>query len=191
LSGSLQDMVSTNITNSWSPGNIGSYNFKAPLTQGIGLLVLENADYGIGQTGGGLRLYVANEQGLIQEYGYDAHTHSWASGFTFPESNGYGGVGSEYRTDNVTTLYLVNKNSKLEYWWRDWDEDPTFPSGSWNKGKLELLSPEYSWIGLITRLTIKRTTLQLMEFLTPVIRIPSDGILRIIPLPNKQLQAQQ
>ncbi|KAL9116854.1 MAG: hypothetical protein Q9187_006617 [Circinaria calcarea] len=144
LSGSLQDIITTNITNSWSPGNIGSYNFKAPLIQRIGLLVLESAYYGIGQTGGGLRLYVANEQGLIQEYGYDAQTDSWASGFTFPESNGYGGVSSEYRSDKVTTLYLVNKNSKLEYWWRDWDEDSTFPSGSWNKGKLEPISPEYS-----------------------------------------------
>ena len=137
LSGTIQDMVSTDFTSTWSSGNIGNYNFKAPLVQGIGMDVLQNANYGIGQTGGGLRLYVANPEGLIQEYGYDTQTDWWVSGYAFPESNGYGGVGGELRYDNVTTLYLLNKNSKLEYWWRDWGENSTFPSGSWNKGNFD------------------------------------------------------
>ena len=137
-SGTVQDIISTNTNDSRSPGNIGSYNIKAPLAQGIGLNVQARDNYGVNQTGWGIRLFVANPQGLIQEYEYDTKTDSWTGGFVFPESNGYGGLAGTWLVSNLTELFLFNKHSKLEYWWRDWGQDSTFPLGLCTKGNFKL-----------------------------------------------------
>ncbi|KAL9115561.1 MAG: hypothetical protein Q9187_007286, partial [Circinaria calcarea] len=130
LSGTLQDMVRTN-ENSWEPGNIGTYSFRAAATSS--LAVFWDSTFGENLTGGGLRLYAGGPDGLIHEYGYDQMTDLWTPGYIFPGTNGYAGCSIGFTT-TLTTLHLLNADNELEFWWRNWKKgNSSYPSGSWNK----------------------------------------------------------
>ena len=134
-SGTIKDMIMTNITSTWQLGNIGNYNFQAPPKPGVALSAwLDTETFGINQTGPGLRLYVGGNDGLVHEYGFDQTTDFWAAGYAFPATNGYAGVGTE-AAGALTSLHVLNADNNLELWWRDWGiGDNSFPSGSWHRG---------------------------------------------------------
>ena len=135
VSGTIKDIIMSNTTSNWDIGNIANNNFKAPPERGVALSVtLGSSNYGLNQTGPGLRLYAGGYDGLIHEYGFDQNTDIWKAGYAFPATNGYSGVGPEI-AGNLTTLHLVSADNELELWWRDWNRgDDSFPSGSWNRG---------------------------------------------------------
>lgn len=122
---------STNTTssvNSWTPGNLGSYKFKAPLVAGVGMLgvahngtyFLESSDAPDFTTAGVLSLLVGGIDGLVHEYKYFAQKNTWTAGFTFPDTNGYSGISADV-SRRVMTLWTFNNISGALMGWSPCD----------------------------------------------------------------------
>ena len=143
-SSTIQNVVRDNITNQWTSGSIGSFDFKAPKSSNAALTACFSADwYGpIVGNSGGLRLYAAGEDGLIHEYSwYLGNETSWQEEFTFQNSNGFAGVAC-WPGGGLTTVYLQDSAGGLRIWWKDFNINATntteHPVGVWQKGNLIL-----------------------------------------------------
>ncbi|MCJ1479108.1 hypothetical protein MMC13_007792 [Lambiella insularis] len=133
--GTIQDVLYTNVSKSWFAGNISAQGWQVPLDSNDAMNVLWSSVLGkVRNVGGGLRLYAGGLDGLIHEYAYDQVTSTWDAGFTFDGTSGFSGA-APMQAGGLTTLHLLNQNNKLEFWWRDAGQDlVVYPSGVWNKG---------------------------------------------------------
>ena len=147
-SSTIQNVVRDNITNQWTSGSIGNFNFKAPKSSHVALTVCFSADwYGltVGESGG-LRLYAAGEDGLIHEYSwYLGNETSWQEEFAFQNSNGFAGAAC-WPAGGITNLYLQDSTGGLKTWWKDFNTNATnttqHPLSVWQRGKPTFLSLE-------------------------------------------------
>ncbi|MCJ1394604.1 hypothetical protein MMC18_007484 [Xylographa bjoerkii] len=142
-SGTINDVLYTNVSKSWFAGNISSQGWQL-LSGGSGAMsaVFNNVLGKDPSSGGGLRLYAGGEDGQVHEYASDQNTGSWDEGFTFDGTNGYAGTAPE-QAGGLTTLHLLNSDNRLELWWRNTNSNTAaYPSGVWNKGKFDI---EHRW----------------------------------------------
>ena len=104
--GVLQNLVlNDSLTSSdplslWAPGSLGAHSFKATIEPGTGLAIGHNngssdlfppSNSPSLADDAGLNIVVGGEDGLVHEFKYSISNNSWVAGYTFPESNGYGG----------------------------------------------------------------------------------------------------
>ena len=130
--GTLQSLLGIwNDTSTWRLDTLGSYNFKAPTDSRVGMGALATA--GKSNDTSGCKLYVGGEDGLIHEYSFDLDSREWAEGFTFNQTNGNAG-NYAVPNGNITTLYVVNSNDGLEYWWMNNTKGNAWPAGNWTRG---------------------------------------------------------
>ncbi|MCJ1377042.1 hypothetical protein MMC17_000132 [Xylographa soralifera] len=108
----------------WKPGNLGSYQFRAPLTRGVGMSVMatNGSSYFVEMSNapnltvaGVLRLYVGGIDGLVHEYNYYSQNDTWNTGYVFPGTNGYSGILIAV-TGTRWSLYTFNDAGVLLGW---------------------------------------------------------------------------
>ncbi|KAL9120203.1 MAG: hypothetical protein Q9187_003246, partial [Circinaria calcarea] len=127
--GKIQDMtltISSDMSgpaDSWMPGNLGSYKFKAPLVAGVGMSVIaNNGEYFVESSyvpnltiAGVVSLFVGGIDGLVHEYRYLAQNNTWTASFTFNDTNGYSGI-SAYAVGTGATLLMHNNSGVSAKW---------------------------------------------------------------------------
>ena len=111
---------------SWTPGNLGSYKFKAPLVAGVGMLVvayddeihfLESSNVPSLTTAGILNLFVGGIDGLVHEYKYFAQNDTWIAGFTFLGTNGYSGISADIQQSSITLRMIGDRGGGILDWY--------------------------------------------------------------------------
>lgn len=132
----IRNVYSNGESTVWLPGSIGSKGYKVPDRSGITFALGRGPvlDENNGGLYGDLSLYSSNEEGSVQEYIYDHQADTWAKGYTFPRTNGLRSA-SIWSTSTNASLYTVNDDQAMEFWWRNYNNVARPPDKSaWNRG---------------------------------------------------------
>ncbi|MCJ1248155.1 hypothetical protein MMC30_005371 [Trapelia coarctata] len=124
-SGTLQDIIQVGSTGPWTPGTLGTYQFKAPLVESLGMLGI--VSYGtpffsqISNTtnatiSGVLSLFVGGMDGLVHEYTCFLQNDTWSTGYVFPGTNGYSEI-SVYTVQKTSLLLIFSDSGRLSQWY--------------------------------------------------------------------------
>lgn len=134
----IQNIYSHHNPADWQKGNVGDKQYTVPAQSSIAFTVARGRTYDSKRKdlGGGLTLFTSDADGRVHEYIYNEDDTSWSDGFTFTNTNGYGGA-SVWSQNNEAYLFTLSNTQLIDLWWRDYndnDSDSAGQNAAWHLG---------------------------------------------------------
>ena len=131
----IQNIYSQSDPTRWQHGSVGSNRYEVPNQNSIAFTVSRGREFNTSSNdlGGGLSLYASSIDGTVHEYIFNDQDGSWSDGFTFTNSDGFGGA-STYSITSNAFFFALGSDQTLELWWRSYNSSSSKPDNSWQLG---------------------------------------------------------